>query len=233
MPQKNKHIILKNISKTFVLGGEEIHALHDITISIASGEFASVIGPSGSGKSTLMHLIGLLDSPTDGQYILDGEDVSDLSDNQKAYLRNNKIGFVFQTFNLLPRYTAFKNIELPLIYQGKNKEYRQKRVAELIKLTGLSGRENHKPSELSGGQRQRVAIARALTNNPSIILADEPTGNLDSKTGNAIIELLEKLNTKEKVTVLVVSHDPEVAKRTNRIISLRDGKIHSDKKRKK
>jgi putative ABC transport system ATP-binding protein len=217
----------KNISKLYKMGSEEIHALQDITIEIKRGEYVAFMGPSGSGKSTLMNIIGCLDSPSGGQYILNGHDVSDLSENELAEIRNKEIGFVFQTFNLLPRATSLDNVALPLIYAGIGRSLREERANKTLASVGLGDRASHKPNELSGGQRQRVAIARALVNNPSIILADEPTGNLDSKTSHDIMDLFADLHEGGN-TIIMVTHEDDIAHYAHRIIRLRDGLIESD-----
>jgi len=209
------------------MGSEVVHALRGVSLSIERGEYVSIMGPSGSGKSTLMNLIGCLDTPSAGSYVLNGNDVNDLDDNELADIRNREIGFVFQTFNLLPRSTALHNVELPLIYAGVKFDKRRKAADEALKQVSLEDRKLHKPNELSGGQRQRVAIARALVTNPSIILADEPTGNLDSKTGEEILQLFDDLSGKGN-TIIVVTHEEEVALRSRRIIRIRDGMIASD-----
>lgn len=224
-------IKISNVIKHFRLGDVVVEALRGISLEVERGEFIAIIGPSGSGKSTLMHIIGALDSPTAGKYLLDGEDVSFLSEKDRARIRNEKIGFVFQTFNLLPRYTAAKNVELPLLYGGVSEKKRKERVLSLMEKVGLSDRLEHSPNELSGGQKQRVAIARALANDPEIILADEPTGNLDTKTGNAILEVLLDLNRNDNVTMIIVTHDPEIAAYADRVISLRDGEVEKDQKK--
>ena len=220
-------IKLKNIRKSFTLGGETIKAIDNITFNIEKGEFVSIIGPSGSGKSTLMNILGLLDVPDSGKYELDGIDVSKAKENELATIRNNKIGFIFQQFNLLGKLTALENVEIPLIYQGKTNEEAKKIAYELLEKVGLKGRENHIPNQLSGGQQQRVAIARALACNPEIILADEPTGALDSKTSVDIMNELENLNNKGQ-TIIVITHDINVAKRAKRIVRIADGKLYEE-----
>ena len=222
------HIInLKEIVKNYYVGTVVVRALRSITIDIERNDYVAVMGPSGSGKSTLMNLIGCLDSPTSGEYVLNGKHVSKMEDNQLAEIRNMEIGFVFQTFNLLPRYTAHENVMLPLIYAGVSKQERVRRSEEVLASVGLSDRITHKPNELSGGQRQRVALARALINDPSIILADEPTGNLDSKTSIDIMNLLGDIHTRGN-TVILVTHEEDIAKRADRIIRLIDGEVESD-----
>jgi len=215
---------LEDITKTYDSGENAVQALRGVDVKIERGEFVSIVGPSGSGKSTLMHILGCLDSPTTGQYWLDGDDVATLSTRSLATIRNRKIGFVFQTFNLLPRATIWKNVELPLLYAGMGKDERQEKALGALERLGLANRAKHRPSELSGGQRQRVAIARALVNNPSLILADEPTGNLDSKTGSDIIGIFEELAASGQ-TIILVTHDPAIAARTHRRIRIVDGKI--------
>ncbi len=217
-------IKLEEVTKVYRMGMEEVRALDGITLWVDEGEMLVIMGPSGSGKSTLLHIMGCLDRPTEGKVFIDGKDISRLSDAQLARLRNSAIGFVFQQFNLLPRMTAFGNIELPLIYAGIPRKERIRRVKTLLKRFELEDRARHRPGQLSGGQQQRVAIARALANEPKIILADEPTGNLDTASGKTVIENLVRLN-KEGITVIVVTHDPEVASIGHRIIYLRDGKI--------
>lgn len=204
-----------------------VRALRSVSVDIKKNEYVAIMGPSGSGKSTLMNIIGCLDTPTDGSYILNGTDVSKLEDNQLAEIRNKEIGFVFQTFNLLPRYNAFENVMLPMVYAGKSKAERIARAEEVVESVGLSDRALHKPNELSGGQKQRVAVARALVNNPSIILADEPTGNLDSKTSVDIMNLFDDIHKKGN-TIILVTHEEDIARHAHRILRLRDGEIESD-----
>ncbi len=215
---------LRNVSKIYHLGGEEIRALDDVSLDIEAGEFISIIGPSGSGKSTLMHILGCLDSPTHGTIKLDQTMIHDASRGQLAKIRNEKIGFIFQFFNLLPKLTVLQNVELPMIYSGIGSRERKDRAMASLKLVDLENRTKHRPMQLSGGQQQRVAIARALVNNPKIVFADEPTGNLDSHTGEAILELFRKLSSEGR-TIAIVTHDPEIAARTPRKIEIRDGKI--------
>jgi putative ABC transport system ATP-binding protein len=216
--------------KTYIMGTEEIHALRGVSISIESGEYVAIMGPSGSGKSTLMNLIGCLDTPSKGSYLLNGKQVSQMNDNELARIRNEEIGFVFQTFNLLPRATALHNVELPLVYAGVTAKDRQDRAKLALQKVELGDRITHRPNELSGGQRQRVAIARALVNNPSILLADEPTGNLDSKTGAEIMALFERLH-KAGNTIVLVTHEPDVAAFAYRAIHIRDGQVENDVRR--
>jgi putative ABC transport system ATP-binding protein len=213
-----------NLTKVYKMGEIEVHALRGLSMNVAQGEVVAIMGPSGSGKSTLMNIIGCLDHPTGGEYILDGENVSHLHDDQLASIRNRKVGFVFQSFNLLPRATALSNVELPMRYAGIGHE-RRELARNALEKVGLGDRVHHRPSELSGGQQQRVAIARALINDPAIILADEPTGNLDSKSGEEIIQLLLNLNLDQGTTLLIVTHDPDVAARTQRVIHIRDGVV--------
>ena len=216
-----------DIAKTYVMGHESIHALRSVSIQIPRGEYVAFMGPSGSGKSTLMNIIGCLDTPSLGQYILNGQDVSRMSDNQLAEVRNKEIGFVFQSFNLLPRASALDNVALPLIYAGLSKRERTERALESLRAVGLADRASHRPNELSGGQRQRVAIARALVNNPSVLLADEPTGALDSTTSKEIMGLFEALYEKGN-TIIMVTHEEDIARYAHRIVRLRDGLVESD-----
>ena len=217
----------RDLWKTYVMGSEEIHALRGVNIDIDKGEYVAIMGPSGSGKSTLMNLIGCLDTPTRGSYLLNDKQVSQMNDNELARIRNEEIGFVFQTFNLLPRATALHNVELPLIYAGVPTKDRQERARDALNRVELGERMLHKPNELSGGQRQRVAIARALVNNPSILLADEPTGNLDSKTGIEIMALFERLHASGN-TIVLVTHESDIASHAHRIIHIRDGQVEKD-----
>jgi putative ABC transport system ATP-binding protein len=223
-------IEIRDVSKVYEMGEEKIHALRDVSVSIEENEYLAIMGPSGSGKSTLMNVLGCLDRPTSGSYSLRGREVATLSEDELARVRNREIGFVFQTFNLLPRSAALENVELPLVYAGVATAERRRRAARALEEVGLADRARHRPSELSGGQRQRVAIARALVNSPAILLADEPTGNLDSKTGEEILALFESLHGRGQ-TLVVVTHEEDVARRTRRILRLRDGRIESDERR--
>lgn len=222
-----KIIETHEISKRYVMGSEVIQALKSVTISITKGEYVAFMGPSGSGKSTLMNIVGCLDTPTSGQYILNGHDVSQMGENELAEIRNKEIGFVFQTFNLLPRMSSLENVALPLIYAGFSKSARTEMAMTALRNVGLGDRAGHKPNELSGGQRQRVAIARALVNTPSILLADEPTGNLDSKTSYEIMDLFDQLHSKGN-TIIMVTHEEDIAQYAHRIVRLRDGLVETD-----
>ncbi|MEO0731721.1 MAG: ABC transporter ATP-binding protein [Bacteroidota bacterium] len=220
-------IAIADLSKTYVMGQTQVHALRGVELRIDTNEYVALMGPSGSGKSTLMNLLGCLDTPTRGHYNLDGRDVSKMDDTELANIRNEKIGFVFQTFNLLPRQSTLENVALPLVYAGVSKAERQARAQEVLESVGLGDRGHHRPNELSGGQRQRVAIARALVNRPSIILADEPTGNLDTKTSIEIMEIFEKIQANGN-TIILVTHEPDIAEHAHRIVRLRDGIVESD-----
>jgi putative ABC transport system ATP-binding protein len=220
-------ITTNDLWKTYVMGSEEIHALRGVSISIQPGEYVAIMGPSGSGKSTLMNLIGCLDTPTKGSYMLNGKEVASMNDDELARIRNEEIGFVFQTFNLLPRATALHNVELPLVYAGVSAKDRQDRARQALEKVELTQRASHRPNELSGGQRQRVAIARALVNNPSILLADEPTGNLDSKTGVEIMAVFERLHATGN-TIVLVTHEADIAAHAHRVIHIRDGQVERD-----
>jgi putative ABC transport system ATP-binding protein len=219
----------RDLWKTYQMGDELIHALRGVSITIERGEYVAIMGPSGSGKSTLMNLIGCLDTPSKGTYLLNGKEASQMNDNELARIRNEEIGFVFQTFNLLPRATALHNVELPLVYAGVSKKDRLERAKAALEKVELTSRMHHRPNELSGGQRQRVAIARALVNNPSILLADEPTGNLDSKTGVEIMALFERLHRAEN-TIILVTHEADIAAQAHRVIAIRDGSVERDVK---
>lgn len=218
-------IEIKDVTKVYDMGEMEVHALRGVSLNIDEGECLTIMGPSGSGKSTMMNVLGCLDAPTEGSYYLNGQDVSGLSDDQLAHIRNREIGFVFQQFNLLPRTAALRQVELPLMYAGLSGRERHGRARAALEAVGLGDRVGHKPDELSGGQQQRVAIARALVTQPSIIMADEPTGNLDTKSGEEILRVFEKLNNEQGITVIFVTHDPEIAEYGNRTIHLRDGLI--------
>lgn len=220
-------ISVDSLRKTYVMGSQEIHALKSITVDIHRNEYVALMGPSGSGKSTLMNLLGCLDTPSEGDYILNESNVSQLTDSELAEIRNKEIGFVFQTFNLLPRLSSLENVALPLVYAGLSRAKRLERAQEVLEMVGLGERVHHKPNELSGGQRQRVAIARALVNKPSIILADEPTGNLDTKTSVEIMEIFEQIHNQGN-TIILVTHEPDIAEHAHRIIRLRDGLVETD-----
>jgi putative ABC transport system ATP-binding protein len=222
-------ITTRDLWKTYVMGEEEIHALRGFSITIERGEYVAIMGPSGSGKSTLMNLIGCLDTPTKGSYLLNGKEVASMNDDDLARIRNEEIGFVFQTFNLLPRATALHNVELPLVYAGVSSKDRQTRAMQALEKVELTSRSTHRPNELSGGQRQRVAIARALVNNPSILLADEPTGNLDSKTGEEIMQVFKRLHEGGN-TIILVTHEADIAAHAHRVIYVRDGQVEKDVK---
>lgn len=227
-PQRGKEVIrISGIRKIYKLGAQEVRALDGVDITICENEYVAIMGPSGSGKSTMMNILGCLDTPTEGSYMLNGTDVSKMDDSRLADVRNREIGFVFQSFNLLPRYSSLENVALPLIYAGVPKDKREEKARMALESVGLGERMDHKPSELSGGQRQRVAVARALINNPSIILADEPTGNLDTKTSIEIMNLFEQIYNNGN-TVIVVTHEEDIARYARRIIRLRDGKVESD-----
>ena len=228
--QNNTFIRVDNLWKVYQMDKQEVSALCGVTFTISQNEFVAIMGPSGSGKSTLMNLLGCLDTPTKGDYFLNEKQVSTLSENELAYIRNQEIGFVFQVFNLLARATAFHNVELPLIYKGASRDERARRVHKALKMVEMDHRMDHRPSELSGGERQRVAIARALVNEPSLLLADEPTGNLDSKTGDEILKLFHKIHA-EGNTIIMVTHDADIANQAQRILYTRDGKIEKEEKK--
>lgn len=227
MQQHEKVIAIQNITKYYQMGQEIIKALDGVSLDIYRNEYVALMGPSGSGKSTLMNILGCLDTPTSGSYSIRNQEVSSMTDNELAEIRNKEIGFVFQTFNLLPRLTAWENVAMPLIYAGVGKARRQERALQVLSMVGLGERSNHKPNELSGGQRQRVAIARALVNDPAIILADEPTGNLDTKTSHEIMRILADIHQKGN-TIILVTHEEDIALHARRIVRMRDGKIESD-----
>lgn len=226
----NKVIVSEDLWKIYQMGKQEVRALCAVSFTVSQNEFIAIMGPSGSGKSTLMNLIGCLDTPTKGKYYLRGKLVSDLSENELAHIRNQEIGFVFQVFNLLPRATAFHNVELPLIYKGERKKERQRKVKQALEMVEIGHRMDHRPSELSGGERQRVAIARALANEPSLLLADEPTGNLDSKTGQEILNLFHKIHSQGN-TIIMVTHDPDISQQAQRILYMKDGMIEREEKK--
>jgi putative ABC transport system ATP-binding protein len=222
-------IVLRDITKVYQMGDNIVNALAGVSLDVAAGEFTAIMGPSGSGKSTLMNILGCLDRPSSGSYSLDGEEVAKLSDDALAVIRNRKIGFVFQSFNLLPRMSALQNVALPMVYAGADKHTRLTKAAHALALVGLSDRQHHRPNELSGGQRQRVAIARSLVNDPAIIMADEPTGNLDTKSGNEIMEIFRDLN-KQGRTVVLITHEPDIAACAKRVVHVRDGIIIRDER---
>ena len=227
-PQQQPVIQLDHIHKTYTMGDVEVHALRGISLAINEGEFVAIMGTSGSGKSTMMNIIGCLDRPMKGRYILDGQDVSELSKDERADIRNRKLGFVFQGFNLLSRTSALENVELPMLYAGLETAERHRRAMEAIAAVGLAGRERNHPNQLSGGQQQRVAIARSLVNNPALILADEPTGNLDSRTSIEVMEIFQRLNRERGITLLLVTHEHDIAEYADRVVVFKDGKIRKD-----
>src|SRR3984893_13129844 len=228
MPEARPVIQLDHIHKTYTMGDVEVHALRGVSLTIREGEFVAIMGASGSGKSTTMNIIGCLDRPTKGAYILDGQDVSELSKDERADIRCQKIGFVFQGFNLLSRTSALENVELPMLYLGVPTAERDRRAMEALAAVGLSGREQNHPNQLSGGQQQRVAVARSLVNNPALILADEPTGNLDSRTSVEVMEIFQRLNRERGITLVLVTHEPDIAQYAQRVVVFKDGKIKKD-----
>ena len=228
-PRETEPVIeLDHIHKTYTMGDVEVHALRGVSLTIREGEFVAIMGASGSGKSTMMNIIGCLDRPTRGTYILDGQDVSQLSKDERADIRSQKVGFVFQGFNLLSRTSAIENVELPMLYAGLDSEERQKRAHEALAAVGLTGREQNHPNQLSGGQQQRVAVARALVNRPALILADEPTGNLDSRTSIEVMEIFQRLNREQGITLVLVTHEPDIAEYAQRVVVFKDGRIKKD-----
>src|SRR5215831_17685541 len=228
IPEARPVIELDHIHKTYTMGDVQVHALRGVSLTIREGEFVAIMGTSGSGKSTTMNILGCLDRPTKGTYILDGQDVSQLSKDERADIRCRKIGFVFQGFNLLPRTSALENVELPMLYAGAPNSVREQRAIEALTAVGLAGREQNHPNQLSGGQQQRVAVARALVNNPALILADEPTGNLDSRTSIEVMEVFQRLNRERGITLVLVTHEPDIAQYAQRVVVFRDGKIRKD-----
>jgi len=229
IPEARPVIELDHIHKTYTMGDVEVHALRGVSLTIREGEFVAIMGASGSGKSTTMNILGCLDRPTRGTYILDGEDVSQMSKDERADIRCQKIGFVFQGFNLLSRTSALENVELPMLYLGVDSTTRHERALEALAAVGLSGREQNHPNQLSGGQQQRVAVARSLVNNPALILADEPTGNLDSRTSVEVLEIFQRLNRERGITLVLVTHEPDIAEYAHRVVVFKDGKIKSDR----
>jgi putative ABC transport system ATP-binding protein len=228
VPEARPVIELEHIHKTYTMGDVEVHALRGVSLTIREGEFVAIMGTSGSGKSTTMNILGCLDRPTRGSYFLDGQDVSQLTKDERADIRSKKLGFVFQGFNLLSRTSAMENVELPMLYAGVDTEERVRRATEALASVGLAGREQNHPNQLSGGQQQRVAIARALVNNPAMILADEPTGNLDSRTSIEVMEIFQRLNREQGITTILVTHEPDIAEYAQRVVVFRDGKINKD-----